>query len=487
MIEVRHLRYFAALAEDLHFTRAAARLHLAQPALSQNIRQLEEIVGTALVTRTRRSVRLTDAGREFYVEAVRTLQQIDLAVMSARRAGRGETGRLVVGVTGLALLSILPDDLRRFRRKRPGADVSVREVAPERLFDALTAGDVDLVYSYAAPAINGVRVIPRVDEPLLVAAPERHVLATQRTVAVSALASERIIMPTRASGHRVHERIRSVLEPASPREVHQVGLLSTAVGLVAAGLGVAIVPASIAALARRGVCYRPLRPRATLTMSAACREADDSPVLAAFIHSLGQTTRRGPTPTSTKAQPTSWSAICRCWQRTPCHPFSCPHGFDDADGGGGGDYPRESEIGFVEKCPVLRFSSLLPWRRREHGDVEDLAGVKGVAAIQHHLQDQQSGRRRHRAVAVTEDGEALLLAPVVDDVRQQVEIASRRNPLEEAARAEGHAVGHPAGLDQRRGAGGAVRQIEECAVWSGMAGENRRQQVTGAAADVGDV
>lgn len=200
----------------------------------------------------------------------------------------GEAGRLVVGVTGLALLSILPDDLRRFRRKRPGVDVSVLEVAPERLFDALTAGDVDLVSSYAAPAIDGVTVMPRVDEPLLVAAPERHALAKHRTVAVSALAGERIIMPTRASGHRVHESIRNVLAPVSPREVQQVGMLSTAVGLVAAGLGVAIVPASLAALARRGVCYRPLRPRATLTMSAACREADDSPVLAAFIQSLGR-------------------------------------------------------------------------------------------------------------------------------------------------------------------------------------------------------
>lgn len=208
--------------------------------------------------------------------------------MTARRAGRGEAGRLMVGFTGLALLSILPDDLRRFRRTRPRVDVSVLEIAPDRLFDALMAGDVDLVYSYAAPAIDGVRVIPRVDEPLLVAAPERHALAKRRTVAVGALAHERVIMPTRAAGHRVHESIRSVLEPVSPGEVQQVGMLSTAVGLVAAGLGVAIVPASLASLTRRGVCHRPLRPRATLTMSAAHREGDDSPVLGAFVNSLGR-------------------------------------------------------------------------------------------------------------------------------------------------------------------------------------------------------
>lgn len=245
-MEIRHLRSFCVLAEQLHFTKAALLLNVAQPALSHQIRQLEEELGTQLVERSNRRVRLTEAGEVFLVRATRILEQIDQAAREASRVGRGDAGTLVIGVVSTAVCSILPDLLRSFRREFPDINIDIREMEPGEQVEALRKETIDiglLFLSIQDAALDSV-VVSR--ERLIVALPAGHRAAGEERVRLADLERETFLIPRRQPVLGFHELVLETLKAggvSSPR-LQPTRLLQTAVFLVAGELGVALVPES---------------------------------------------------------------------------------------------------------------------------------------------------------------------------------------------------------------------------------------------------
>src|SRR5215208_2490915 len=189
-MELRHLRYFIAVAETLHFGRAAAGLGIAQPPLSQQIQKLEGELGVRLLNRTKRTVKLTDPGRVFLAEARRTVAQAARAADSARRASRGEVGWLAVGFVGSATYSLLPPLLRRFHRRNAGVELSLRELTTAQQLEALHRNEIDVaILRTPAPDPRVVTAV-LVEEEFVVALPDSHRLAASRRVALKDLASD---------------------------------------------------------------------------------------------------------------------------------------------------------------------------------------------------------------------------------------------------------------------------------------------------------
>jgi DNA-binding transcriptional LysR family regulator len=180
-VEIRHLRYFVAVAEELHFGRAAQRLHIAQPPLSQQIRRLEEMLGHALFVRTSRDVRLTAAGEELLERARHTLTKIEADLAATQRIGRGEAGALTVGFIGSGMLTALPRMLGRYRKQYPQVDLQLREFYTARLVDALLEGTVDVGFLRDAGEVDGLDVEVVLAETFVVVLPRKHPLAMQKT------------------------------------------------------------------------------------------------------------------------------------------------------------------------------------------------------------------------------------------------------------------------------------------------------------------
>ncbi|QFZ19729.1 LysR substrate-binding domain-containing protein [Saccharothrix syringae] len=302
-MELRHLRYFLAVAEERHFTRAAERLHMAQPPLSQQIRQLEAELGVLLFERTRRRVELTDAG-EAYLRRVRAvLAEVDDAAEEARRVAAGAQGRLVVGCVGSATYSLLPAFARALREELPGVEVSFRgEVLVPEQVAALLGHELDLALlrpPVDEPALR-VRVL-RTDR-LIAAVPDGHRLAARRRLRVADLRDEDLVLHAAggsvmhaAGGSVMHGVVAELCREAGfePRVRHEVSETSTLVTFVAAGLGVAVVPEPVADLGVAGVAYRPLTGRgARIDLAAAVRADDRSPALSRAVAVLGGLVRR---------------------------------------------------------------------------------------------------------------------------------------------------------------------------------------------------
>ena len=262
-MELRHLRYFRAVAEELHFGRAAERLHIAQPPLSQQIRVLEHDLGVDLLVRTTRKVELTAAGAAYLRRAVAILDAVDQAGEQARRIAEGTEGQLAIGCVGSATYSLLPALVRSLREALPNVDVSVRGemLAPAQL-SALAAGAIDLALLRPPVPPSGLVVETVRRDPLLVAVPAGHTLAARRQVSVSDLRDEEFIAHAGRGRSVMSSVLAAVCADAGfvPRVRHEVAETSTLVTLVAAGLGVAIVPDPTAALDIAGVRYRPLIP-----------------------------------------------------------------------------------------------------------------------------------------------------------------------------------------------------------------------------------
>lgn len=272
--ELRHFRYFIAVAEQLHFGRAAAVLHITQPPLSRAIQELEEMVGTTLLARTKRRVELTQEGAWFLDEARRLVSQVDALVQEAGRMGSGETGTLRIGFVSLADYGVLPPLLRAFKASRPGVTLLLRETLSPDQAAALAVADLDL--GLLLPPVAGDLdhiVVQR--ERFFAALPARHKLARAgRRVAVADLAHEPFIMVPRAIAPALHDGILSLATAAgfSPRVAQEAIQMQTVVSLVSSGMGVALVPASVGNLGRRGVVYRGLRDaHATLDVWLAWR------------------------------------------------------------------------------------------------------------------------------------------------------------------------------------------------------------------------
>lgn len=269
-MELRHLRYFVTVGEELHFGRAAAKLSIVQPSLSQQIHQLEKELGFPLLYRTKRFVELTDAGKVFLSEAKHVLAQVQEAKRTAQRAYRGEVGRLVVGYISSSTYDLLPMMLRVYRERFPDIEVALRELTTREQLRALEEEYIQvglLRLPISAPMMN-VEVVRR--EPIVCVLPEEHPLATRQHIAVSLLANEPFVLQSSQRGAGYHVQLMNLCLASgfSPNVIQEVTEIHTIVSLVAAGMGVSLVPLSARNIRSQGVVYRELEGTATLTEMA---------------------------------------------------------------------------------------------------------------------------------------------------------------------------------------------------------------------------
>jgi DNA-binding transcriptional LysR family regulator len=261
--DLRQLRHFVAVAERLHFGRAAAALHISQPPLSRSIRALETRVGATLLARTRRRVELTAEGARFLEEAKRLLAQLERAVLEVGSMAAGSGGRLRLGFVSLADYGVLPGLLKAYKAARPGVELALREMLSPDQATALAAGELD--FGLLLPPVAGTDlehvVVQR--ERFLAALPSRHRLARESRrkagrLAVRELAGDAFVMVPRAIAPGLYDIFAALTARAgfAPRIAQEAIQMQTVVSLVSSGLGVALVPASVANLGRRGVVYR---------------------------------------------------------------------------------------------------------------------------------------------------------------------------------------------------------------------------------------
>lgn len=259
-MELRHLRYFLAVAEELHFGKAAEKLHIAQPPLSQQIRQLETMLGFQLFYRTKRNVQLTEAGQVFLEETQQIFQQLEEAIEKGRQTNRGETGRLAVGFVSSAVYKILPPILRRFRTSVAGVSLELHELTSDRQIQWLQEGKIDIGFVRPPIAWADFEIAAMFQESLIVALPESHSLCDRDKISLSLLTNESFIIFPRTVAPELYDRIIALCQQAnfSPKVVQEAIQMQTIVSLVAADMGIAIVPASIQNLQRTGVIYKPI-------------------------------------------------------------------------------------------------------------------------------------------------------------------------------------------------------------------------------------
>ncbi len=292
-IELRQLRYFVAVAEERHFGRAAARLHMTQPPLSQTIQSLEAALGTPLFARTKRSVELTPAGIALLPEARRILQQAAALPDLARRAASGESGLLSLSFVSTADYSVLPPLLREFRERYPRVQIDLREATTDVQLEDLMEGRIDAgllippLHDKARAELGYQTVL---SEPLVLAAPQGlKGLRGNNTVALKAVADMPLIIFPRRIAPAFHDAIVGCFRDAglTPRIGQEAIQMQTIVGLVSAGMGIALVPQSVSNLKRPGVEYRPLSDKtAVFETGLAWRRDNTSPVLHAFLELL---------------------------------------------------------------------------------------------------------------------------------------------------------------------------------------------------------
>ncbi|MEY4764325.1 MAG: hypothetical protein RI907_998 [Pseudomonadota bacterium] len=287
-IELRHLRYFLAVAEEGHITRAAERLHMSQPPLSMQIQALEREVGAALFSRHAHGVTLTDAGQAFLVEARQVVGSTERACEAALRASRGETGHLRVGFTGSASFNpVVAATIRNFRRAWPRVRLTLEELNTTKLTEAMRQGSLDVAFLRpGAQGIDGLQLHRFADEPMKIVLPVGHRLASRKRVPLAALAGEPFVLFPRVVGLSLFDAVVSAcracgFEPDLHQEAPQI---SSVVNLVAAEMGVSIVPASIMQMAVEGVCYVDIQGPAPLaTLALATRQGDDRLRVAHFV------------------------------------------------------------------------------------------------------------------------------------------------------------------------------------------------------------
>lgn len=278
-MELRHLRYFRAVAEELHFGRAAEKLHIAQPPLSQQIRQLERELGVSLLTRSTRRVELTAAGGAYLKRAVAILDAVDDAGQQAKRVAHGLEGHLTIGCVGSATYSVLPRLVRAMRDALPGVEMSIRgEMLAPAQIDALLSGDVDIALLRPPVDHADIRCETLRRDRLIAALPAGHPLAERDVLGVGDLQDEDFISHAGQGRSVMSGLLNAVCADAgfAPRIRHEVSETSTLATLVAAGLGVAVVPAPTADLDIAGVTYRPLQPATLGVDLVAAHRADNA-------------------------------------------------------------------------------------------------------------------------------------------------------------------------------------------------------------------
>jgi len=260
ILDFNQLRCFVTLAEELHFGRAAARLFMTQPPLTRHIQLLEHAVGVQLLERTSRSVRLTAAGQVFLTDAVRILSFAEQAATSARLVGKGEAGKVTVGFTAVSGYELIPSLIAAARQALPGIAVVLKEMVSAKQFAALDAHTIDLgfVRPLAEHGLLDQALVSR--EPLMLAVPAGHPLAARDTIALDDLDGQPFIMYSQDEGKYFYDLIVALFKPpgVAPDYVQYLGQTHTILGLVRAGLGIAIVPASARQFGVQNVVFKPM-------------------------------------------------------------------------------------------------------------------------------------------------------------------------------------------------------------------------------------
>ncbi|NKQ51354.1 LysR family transcriptional regulator [Amycolatopsis sp. K13G38] len=287
-MELRHLRYFVAVADTCHFGRAAERLHMAQPALSQAIRQLEAELGAPLFTRTTRQVSLTPAGEFFLEEAQRVLGAVEGSVRGVRRIAGGRLGLVRVGFTGTAAFSHLPEIARTVKRRLPGVALEVHAdlLTPDQC-DGLRAGSLDLGVLRPPVRGDGIELRALEAEPLILAVPADHRLAVEPVVSMADLRAEDfIVYATKDSV--VNDAVMRSCQAAgfSPHREHEAAGTAVLLALVAGGLGIAVIPASARALPLAGVVFRDLADAGAVELALAWKSDNESPLVRSVLDVL---------------------------------------------------------------------------------------------------------------------------------------------------------------------------------------------------------
>jgi len=290
-MELRHLRYFVAVAEELHFARAAERLHISPPSLTQQIQNLERELGARLFARTKRDVRLTDAGARFLEEALVTLRQAERAELVAKRAGRGEVGRVEIGfVASAACMGLLTAALPPYRRMFPLVVLSIRKMETPRQLEQLSEGRLDVGF-LRPPARypTGVSGVNLARQPVVIALPKDHKLAGAAAIPAASLAEEIFVVATFETDIGFHQRTAALGQEGGfvPRVGERAADQFTIVTMVAAGFGIAVVPQSIACIQIPGVVFRPLTRQTVRTeLAVAFRRDERTPAVKACVQHL---------------------------------------------------------------------------------------------------------------------------------------------------------------------------------------------------------
>jgi DNA-binding transcriptional LysR family regulator len=284
-MDLKHFRSFVAVAETLHFRRAAERLAIAQPALTMQIQQLERELGVRLLERTQRRVALTPAGAVFLERVRVTLAEASEAVRLAQLAGRGEVGHLSIGAVTSAIYGIFPEVIRVFRLRHPHVHLSLHELSGNELTRSLRAGSIHV--SFLRPPVDetDIEVHTITREPWVAALPAAHRFAERRRVTLRSLGEDPFVAFPRELAPGLYDQLIAMCHRAgfSPNIV-QEAQMQTILSLVAAGIGIALVPSTLENLSRKGLVYKPLAGvKQRVNLAVAWRRDDHSPLLASFL------------------------------------------------------------------------------------------------------------------------------------------------------------------------------------------------------------
>lgn len=288
-MELRHLRYFVAVADELNFSRAAERLQIAQPPLSQQIQALESELGVQLFDRKKRPIHLTEAGQAFLEEARSTLENLKQAIRKTQRIHQGELDHLTVGFTSSMANGVLPSILRTFRQCYPETNLILREANSVSQIQGLRDHQTEVVFAYRTPALieaKDLEVTLLSEEALVAVLPQHHPLTIQSTISLIDLADEEFIMPLRPVVSGLSEQIYTLCAQSGfvPKVAQEAIFMVTILGLVAGEMGISILPSSVQNLRREGVTYCPIQEEAIANpLTVVRRQEHSSPILQKFI------------------------------------------------------------------------------------------------------------------------------------------------------------------------------------------------------------
>jgi len=290
-MELRHLRYFAAVAQYLNYSEASRRLHVAQPAISQTILDLEDELSVKLLLRTKRTVQLTAAGTAFLREAQEILRRANEAQRLAQRAARGEVGILGIGFFGTASGPILPSLVDTYRLKFPDVELRLFELDPDQQLAAFDEGRIDLGFTRTLPSDRRAEFEQEevYNDQLAIALPAKHPLAKQKVVRLKSLASEPFVQFHRKGAPGLFDEVIATCRRTgfSPRIVNEPNFMATVMTLVESGLGVSLIPRCVRSLNRTHVVIRPITPKSgRIPLCVAWRKSANNPALAAFLDVL---------------------------------------------------------------------------------------------------------------------------------------------------------------------------------------------------------